>query len=303
MSQKARQSGLSRIEGEAFSYLSLATESRLKALLEDMIIASKYRTESGVGAQPPTADLGKGRGAVPLWDQVVVNDVRKQILALDKVARQTELKRKEERIERERRIAAGEDPDTGETAGGADDLDRRNAGKVMGASAAARNMSEESRTKMANLTALDAAGLGGGLTKGWMMSTSVGAGSETAATSGANSGPPTTKKFGAAALAGSLAKTGLGLNGLPRPRFAPGGLSMPSSTLKPTVDKAGSTSTLGTPGLGSRTSTHGPQPYPTLRDRTITIKDALFVLERDRQGGRRGAGGADRVAMKWYNRQ
>ncbi|KAI7904719.1 uncharacterized protein BX663DRAFT_503280 [Cokeromyces recurvatus] len=124
-----------------------------------MIIASKHRTESQTFTQPPVDETGHHPFKI-----VDVHDIKKQLLAVERVEREEERKRKEAILERERKAHMGEEGgDTG------DDDSRpakKKKKKEMGPGVTARYMSDDVRNKTTNETALMIAG---GVMKSWML--------------------------------------------------------------------------------------------------------------------------------------
>ncbi|KAG0213601.1 hypothetical protein BGX28_004018 [Mortierella sp. GBA30] len=168
---------LQSIDPDVLAYLAMAAQERLRGLTEQMIQASKHRGQTLATAVPPTYD-----GEHAMYKIGVSQDVKKQLLAIERVEREEETKRKEQIAERERRIAAGEDLDeNGEPrvggagsgvggVGGAGGAGAKKGKKQKegGPGVSARNMSEEARKKVANQTALGFVG-GTGRSYSWMM--------------------------------------------------------------------------------------------------------------------------------------
>lgn len=298
----------------------MATQERLRSLAEQMILASKHRGRSLATAPPPMYDEEH-----PMYKVAVNQDVKKQLLAIERVEREEETKRKEQIAERERRLAAGEDLDeNGEPRGmpNAAGAKKPKKQKEGGPGVSARNMTEEARKKVANQTALGFAG-GSGRTYSWMMG-GGGAGGEgggggaSPLPSGSTPGPSS-----GAVSTGSPSASGMGSGGSTKP-------SLGRNATVPTLVSSSSSSSLasgvgiGSPGVtGSMSSgTFAPSslsrggvsgggsivlPPSTvgrpvgLRDTTrkVNVKDALFCLERDRGGGG-GEGSGQRVLIKSY---
>ncbi|KAI7881078.1 hypothetical protein K492DRAFT_187241 [Lichtheimia hyalospora FSU 10163] len=96
---------ISNVDQDFISYLALATQERLRGLVEQMVDASKHRVMSQAGSAPPPLDERTGH---PLYRIVVQQDPRKQLLAIERAEREEERKRKELLAERERRMQMGE---------------------------------------------------------------------------------------------------------------------------------------------------------------------------------------------------
>lgn len=141
--------------------IALSVEKRLQHLLHEMISASKFRVDSQSFTQPPIDETGHHPFKI-----VDIQDIKKQLLAVERVEREEERKRKEQLIEKERRAQMGEDG--GE---GVDDDSRpskKKKKKEMGPGVTARYMSDDVRNKSTNETALLIAG---GVKKSWMYAT------------------------------------------------------------------------------------------------------------------------------------
>lgn len=104
----AKPLAITNIDSDFVSYLALATQDRLRTLLEQMVAASKHRIMSQSASEPPPVDEN-GR---PLYRIVVQQDVRKQLLAIERAEREEERIRKERLAERAERGQG--DGETGE---------------------------------------------------------------------------------------------------------------------------------------------------------------------------------------------
>jgi hypothetical protein len=139
--------------------IALATEKRLQKLIHLMILASKHRVDSQTFTQPAMDE--KGQHPFKIVD---IQDIKKQLLAIERVEREEERKRKEAILERERKAQLGED------IGEAGDEDgkpaKKKKKKEMGPGVTARYMSDDVRNKTTNETALMIAG---GVMKSWML--------------------------------------------------------------------------------------------------------------------------------------
>ncbi|KAG0255068.1 hypothetical protein BG011_005337 [Mortierella polycephala] len=314
---------LQTVEPDVIAYLALATQERLRGLTEKMIHASKHRGRSLATAPPPMYDEGHA-----MYKVGIHQDVKRQLLAIERVEREEETKRKEQIAERERRLTAGDDLDengeprgggSGGGGGGGGGPKKGKKGKEGGPAVSARNMSEETRKKFANQTALGFAG--GGRTYSWMM----GGGGAGAASGGTSSplpsGPAVSSSSSSPAPGATTAASPTASGGV----SAGSGSVRPSLGRMPTSTSISNSSTLGggTSGLGASGSAGLATPSlsrgasagggsmilppstlgrPTsLRDSTrkVNIRDALFCLERDRGGGG-GEGSGQRVLIKSY---
>lgn len=281
-----KQLSIANMDPDYLSYLALATQYRLRGLIEQMVQASKHRILSqNPGAPPPTDENGN-----PLYKVVVQQDVKKQLLAVERAEREEERKRKEILAERERRANMGE----GE--GGPGDEDRpkkKKKDKEMGPGVSARNMSEDMRKRHTNETALMSAG---GVRKSWMLAAgnkekqplpnpSSAPGTPSMAVSpGSNPSTPADEEGaprGRGRPRGRKAGEGkrgmMGGAGRGRGRQADAGLFLPPSTI----------------GRGGRLGELGA--------RRVTVRDAVFALERDCEMP--GRAGSQRTLLKTYSQR
>jgi hypothetical protein len=191
----AKSMDVPHLESSAVVYLALATQQRLQECIATMIEASRHRVDSQAVETPPLDP----KDQQPLYKVSNVQDIRKQLLAVERVEREEERKRRQALAERERNAhlsdgggpggSGGTGTGTGSGGGGAggdgDDGDDDTSGskkkkkkkKEMGPGASARNMSEDIYKQATNKTALMSAG---GIRKSWML-----AGMASNATSGA----------------------------------------------------------------------------------------------------------------------
>src|ERR1043166_5311758 len=86
---------------DVMTYLALATQERIRALVESMIAAKNHRIHSehihhpSVAATSAVGGSGDGGENLPMYKETISLDVRSQLLAIEKVEREQELKRKE----------------------------------------------------------------------------------------------------------------------------------------------------------------------------------------------------------------
>ncbi|KAI9473894.1 MAG: transcription initiation factor TFIID component TAF4 family-domain-containing protein, partial [Benjaminiella poitrasii] len=140
-----------KLNPNVVTYIALSSQKRIQRLIQHMIMASKHRTESQTFTQPPVDETGHHPFKI-----VDVQDIKKQLLAVERVEREEERKRKEAILERERKAHMGEE---GGDAG--DDESRpakKKKKKEMGPGVTARYMSDDVRNKTTNETALMIAG-------------------------------------------------------------------------------------------------------------------------------------------------
>lgn len=300
----AARDGL-RVEPEVLMYLSNAAKLRFRNLLEAMVTASRHRAWSSHLRPPPLHE----RARHPMYHEELHDDPQKLLSALTRVEKAEEQADRQRRLlrdEREADAAAGiggnagagdEDVASGVnsgtqtpgdgTAGG--DASSGSKPKKTGASAAARNMTEDKRLKLANKTAAQALGITSG-SKAWMFG------------GGSGSGSGTSSPFGGRG-------TGGGLSRLPKPRFAAqaadegadvggGGIGTGRGT-SGVKDESAGTSTSSNAAIGSNPGGWGDltarrrhrEEEERRRARLVNLDDALHALEMERSGGAgRGSG-------------
>lgn len=93
---------LGSITDDSTIYLTLALRARLAALIEGMVTAATHREETGVNRP-----AGLYPDGTPMWSQVVRRDVAKQLAIIEKVEREEELAARRERKARETYGSAG----------------------------------------------------------------------------------------------------------------------------------------------------------------------------------------------------
>ncbi|RCH97427.1 hypothetical protein CU098_003537 [Rhizopus stolonifer] len=138
----------SHVNPEVVSMIALATQERIQKLIKEMIDASKYRVDSQSFTQP----IPDENGLYP-YKIADILDVKKQLLAVERVEREEERRRREFISERERRANMAEE----DREGGDDDKPKKKKKKDQGG-AGARYMSDDVRNKSTNETALMIAG-------------------------------------------------------------------------------------------------------------------------------------------------
>lgn len=282
----AKAHDLKNLDNEFLTYISMAAETRIRTLLEKMVDASRHRTSSTHLKEPPLDENGN-----PVYKEIIKRDVKKQLLAIERVEREQEIRRKDLRAERER-IANGEggDEDGMMTPEGAATPtgDRPRKKKKEGPGQAAKNMSEDVRTRLSNQAALLSAG---GSVKSWMLS---GTGKKASLPSSPAPASPAVSSpkpnFG-----GLMAKNS-SLPGTPtggrRPGINPVGRGTPGSAGKVTAG-----SFIRNPGSKGALppNTHASQ----MGGSVVTLRDALFVLEHE-VASEDAAGSGRRALMRGY---
>ncbi|RXW20156.1 hypothetical protein EST38_g5698 [Candolleomyces aberdarensis] len=277
------QHKVSRIPEDSVNYLALALRARLQDLITAMIEASQYRKDAQFDRPASMYEAlqpGQGDTQTPMWSISVRSDVAKQLAVLERIEREDEMRIRRERKERlemaaqhaanlAAQVSGGGlvAPDgtlnpgvaslAGTSAGMGDDMDGqpKKKKKKDGPGVTARNMSEDVRKKMSNAVATQAAGLG---KYSWMTASA--------------SATPQAKKPAAASStpAGTPAKDGSGSGGA-------------SSWARPYVPKKPT-------AAQSATTTTTPNAEEDPNRIVVTMRDAMFVIEKERgHGGGRGS--------------
>jgi len=268
---------VTRIPDDTVSYLALCLRARLQDLVTAMVKAAKYRTDGGFDRPAGFYDAVDSGEPTPMWSILVRNDVAKQIAALERVEREEELRIRKERKERAEMQAAHAAALAAQAAGGASSIGESGGGeddgmggigtpkkkrKKEGPGVTARNMSEDVRKKMSNAVATQAAGLGGRYA--WMTSANT--------TSGAGGAKP--KPSGASTTAP-----------------VPAAGSSWARPYVPITKKLGGfegTTAISASGTGAIGSGQAEEAAVALTK--LTIRDAMFVIDRERgHGGGRGS--------------
>lgn len=244
-----------KIPEDAVNYVALALRARLHDLLVAMAAASAHRTDSQFDRTPSTYVDG-----TPMWRISVRRDVAKQLAALERAEREDEM-----RIRRERKeLAAAQAAALAAHAPGSavGDLEDGEGGpkkkkkKADGPGVTAKNMSEDVRKKMSNAVASHAAGLSTGK-YAWMNA------------SNATPAPP------------------------PKPK--PAASPAPATTTAPAASAAAAAAAAAASSWARPYVSTSGKPAGTAKDeedtrRVVTLRDALFVVEKERgHGAGRGA--------------
>ncbi|CAJ0631180.1 15869_t:CDS:2 [Entrophospora sp. SA101] len=281
---------------DCLTYLALATQERITNLVEAMIAAKNNRIESENVKFPtlsPEEEESNNSNPSPIYKQVLVSDAKSQLLALEKIEREEERKRRE--------LLFG--PEITENNEKSDDMNgpidppppkRKRQKKDSNANAALQRLTNEAiATKITNQTALVAAG---GLTKSWMLAateetpiipslpvttngkTNTNINTDTTATASSGRQP---RSRSLSVSAGKTTKRDI--------NTAFGGKSS-SSQYNTSSNKQKFAN-------GSTTSSKQQSESNDSSNSLVTMKDALFVLERDRGGG--GTNSLVKGYIKW----
>jgi len=247
-----------------------------------MIVVKNHRTLADHTHQAPLDDNNQ-----PMYKHVISQDVRSQLHAIQKVDAEQERRRHEIISDRQRR----DQPDKGDD-GNEDRLDEssglplKKKRRKESVKEGSKHLSEDVMKKITNQTALTAAG---GLTKSWMLqatseptlpSPSPTTSSSTTPVQTPTSTIPSTSQ--STTLASKARVRG-------RPSAVRGGRSLSSGRL---ISRDSASITANVTALAP------PPRHANSTATRVTVKDALFVLERDRGGG--GLGSAQNVLMKSY---
>jgi hypothetical protein len=253
---------IAKIPDDSVNYLALALRARLQELIVEMIAASHHRTDTQFDRPASLYEDG-----TPMWSILVRGDVAKQLASLEKVEREEEVKVRRERKERAEMAAAHAAALASQVAGsggamaldGYDDLDGggKKKKKKDGPGVTARNMSEDVRKKMSNAVATQAAGLGGKYA--WMNASNAATATPKSKTAAPSTNSP------AASAAGTPATT--------------------------TAPAGGAAAGWARPYVPTKKSSSAPaQSSEEDRRTTVSLRDAMFVIEKERgHGGGRGA--------------
>jgi hypothetical protein len=243
---------VTQISEDTVTYLALALRARLQGLIESMIAASEHRTDTQFDR--PASFYPDGS---PMWGIAIRSDIGKQLAAIEKVEREEEQRVRRER--KERADAQAAQVSALEAAAAGDGFDEDGAPKKKkkkeGPGVTARNMSEDIRKKISNATASQAAGLSTAKYS-WM-------------TGGGGGG-------------GGAAST-------PKGKSTTNAATTPAPAAAPNTPASAASNSWARPYV----SATKPAAAPTAPDdprRPITLRDALFVIEKEKgHGGGRGS--------------
>ncbi|KAF9540738.1 hypothetical protein EC957_003756 [Mortierella hygrophila] len=151
-----RKHELLTVDREVIAYLALATKQRLRTLIERMIQVSRHRRKSS----------SKTFGPPPMYDTEhamfhlgIGQDVKKQLLAIERVDREEELKYKENiAVLREQKLAAGAAASEIARDGGDGKAKRVRFGNIAKVKEAEVVLTGEEKMRFVNQTALKFAG-------------------------------------------------------------------------------------------------------------------------------------------------
>ncbi|KAI8384521.1 transcription initiation factor TFIID component TAF4 family-domain-containing protein [Radiomyces spectabilis] len=144
----AKTVAISKVDSDFISYLALATQDRIRTLIEQMITASRHRVRTQSFKPPPTDDNDQ-----PVYKIVVEKDVKRQLLAVERAEREKELKRRSS-------------SDTTSVSDKNDDSAKDSKSRRLALKEANEKDELQARNKNTNDTALMSAG---GVRKSWML--------------------------------------------------------------------------------------------------------------------------------------
>ncbi|KAG1786256.1 transcription initiation factor TFIID component TAF4 family-domain-containing protein [Suillus plorans] len=252
---------VTKIPEDSVNYLAIALRARLQDLVTTMVAAANHRMDTQFDR--PACPYENG---TPMWSIVVQSDVAKQLAALEKIEREEEMKVRRERKERADMAAAHAANLAAQASGGnamAVDGDEEGGTKKKkkkeGPGVTARNMSEDVRKKMSNAVASQAAGISSKYS--WMNAAN-------ASTAAAKPKPAAT----------STATTSTATTTTPATTTAPAASTAPATSwARPYIG-------------GKKGSPTSPQTGEDDDRMLITMRDAMFAVEKERgHGGGRGS--------------
>jgi hypothetical protein len=252
---------VTKVPEDSVNYLALALRIRLQELVTAMIDAAAHRHDTQFDRPASLYEDGN-----PMWSIVVRTDVAKQLAVLERIEREEEMKVRRERKERSELAAAQSSNYGAQQNAGDGELDDEEAiqpkkkKKKEGPGVTARNMSEDVRKKMSNAVASQAAGLSTGK-YAWM--------------NAAASASTPTKTKSTTSTTGQITTT-----------------TAATSTTNATTSStnAQTTSSWVRPYVSTTKQNTSKEEKDEDSRRRITLRDALFVLEKERgHGGGRGS--------------
>ncbi|KAI8096345.1 transcription initiation factor TFIID component TAF4 family-domain-containing protein [Halteromyces radiatus] len=256
----AKSMDVSNIDKNAVLYLALATQKRLQEFVSRMVEASRHRVFSQTVDTPPLNSMDQ-----PVYKVVDVQDIRKQLLAIERVEREEERKRRDAIAERERNAnisdGGGEGGDGDDDNVGGSTKKKKKKKKDMGPGVTARNMSEDISKKSTNETALMSAG---GIRKSWMLT-------------GMNNAPAPNKDISSFPLASSLSTS-------------PASTPLSSSTVAPLTTTSSSPKPLSTISSVNRSIENTTIISSSVKSEHLSIDDMATRGGRGRPRGRKSDG-------------
>ena len=267
---------VTRVPDDAINYLALALRARLQDIVTSMIAAAQHRNSTQFDR--PASLYSDNQ---PMWSIVVRSDVAKQLAAIERAEREEETRIRRERKERAELAAAhaaalaaqanAAGAPLGTGLGDDDEGGAKKKRKKEGPGVTARNMSEDVRKKMSNAVATQAAGLGGRYA--WM--------------NAANLNTPIPAKPKPVQNATVSSTTAAATSTTTTTTTT----TTTSATTTSTTTSSSTTlnSTWATPYIPTKPKA-APPPQEEDTRLAITMRDAMFVIEKERgHGGGKGA--------------
>lgn len=262
---------VTKVPEDSVNYVALALRIRLQELVTAMIAAAAHRHDTQFDRSASLYEDGN-----PMWSIVVRTDIAKQLAVLERIEREEEMKVRRERKERSELAAAQSSNYGSQQSAGDGELDEEEAmqpkkkKKKEGPGVTARNMSEDVRKKMSNAVASQAAGLSTGK-YAWM--------NAAAGTSTTSKPKQTTSNKEPSTTATTSTTT-------------------PATTSTTTTTTQQTASSWARPYVSSTTKQNSiKEEKDEDSRRKITLRDALFVLEKERGHGG-GHGSARNYAVR-----
>jgi hypothetical protein len=262
---------VTKVPEDSVNYVALALRVRLQELVTAMIEAAAHRHDTQFDRSASLYEDGN-----PMWSIVVRTDIAKQLAVLERIEREEEMKVRRERKERSELAAAQSSNYASQQSVGDCDPDEEEAmqpkkkKKKEGPGVTARNMSEDVRKKMSNAVASQAAGLSTGK-YAWM---NAAAGTST----------PTKSKQTTSTKEPSTTTT--------TNNTTTATTSTSTTAAQPTA------SSWARPYISSTTKQNSTKEEKDEDSRRkITLRDALFVLDKERGHGG-GHGSARNYAVR-----
>lgn len=166
----ASNHNVAKVPEESINYAALALKERLLSLIKVSLQARNHRVNSTANRPPGMYS----DGSTPMWSHAVKRDVRRQLLAIEKVEREEEARirrERHERLENPGGAIAGTSGTGGESSAENGDVGKkRKRAKELGPGVKDKMMSEEVRKKFVDDVASRAVG-GGNKKYAWMTAT------------------------------------------------------------------------------------------------------------------------------------
>lgn len=287
----ARRYGL-QVDAATLDYLSVATRMRFRNLLESMVRVSRHRAWTSNQRTPAMVADAPGAEPHPVYHEAMVSNPVKQLAAIEKAERIEEGNWRRMRLEREEaeaaeaaaaKAAAPGEEGAAQGAQGASKKSKRPPG------VSSRNLSEDVRKRLADNTAMRHLG-GNSVTSkySWLQSPGLARGGSMPRKDGDRAGSP----------GGEREASGGEASSLPKPKFAP------MNAANARRSSFGLSSALHTGAWSDVAMRQAAQREQERAAKArVTLRDALFALEREQAGGAgRGSGQRALYVAEAYGR-